>query len=136
MNNEHIDRGPAMATDGLDYYWQRSVEDRRRAVEAAHGEEGDLATEIIWGRLLSSRALRVIQHVWHDLSAPMVGPAPERDDPGDIWEYSDPIAAILAAANHDDGVDPREICERAISLMNGVQKSADEAVRARMLKTD
>ncbi len=134
IDDRVIDQGAAMASDGL-YYWKLSGEDQQRAVEAAHGEEGDLAAEVIWGRLLSSRAPRVLQHVWHDLDNPMVGRAPEREGPGDIWEYSDPIAAILAAANHDVGVDPREICERAIALMDGVWKSADEAVRARMATT-
>jgi hypothetical protein len=127
------DRDQAAATDsrleGVDtlhvppeapFYWEVSLEEcaRLRRDGSILEDEGYLAHDLVWGRLLVESTLDYI---------PLRDVDPGCDVPRPREHFSDPIAAILQAAVVA-GFDPQEVCAAALATRRGVERHAADAV--------
>ena len=117
-------------TEGIQFYWELDPADREAGRDASCGEEGYVANDINWGRALV--ALEQQCEPVPDLTVP--SPDPDLDalvygDDG-LLAYSDPISAILQAAAYV-GLDPREVCEQALSNREAIYRDSADAARRR-----
>ena len=103
------------------FYWQlpSGEQARLRAADLIRFEEGCLAHDINWGRLLLDA--RADPETEPDLNASWSGPVtPEH--------ISDLVSAVLQVAV-ELGHDPEVICDRALFTHRAVRRQAAEAVR-------
>jgi hypothetical protein len=117
-------------TDVVRFYWELDPADRDAARAATTEEEGYLANDVNWGRALV--ALTQQYESVPDLTVPAPDPHPGALEYGDDQSeaYSDPISAILQAAAYV-GLDPREVCEQALSTREAIYRDSADAARRR-----
>jgi hypothetical protein len=108
---------------GLWFYWELDPAGRAAAEPYLIEEEGYLANDINWGRRLVNDQHRL--ESCPDLYVTMPAPSPD-----DLTVYGDPIAAILQAAVYV-GLDPEEVCERALFTQRGVLNHATASAQSR-----
>ncbi|WP_207084737.1 hypothetical protein [Nocardioides sp. S5] len=118
------------ATEIVRFYWELDPADKEAARDATTEEEGYLANDINWGRALVAFA-QEYESV-PDLTVPAPDPDLDSIDYGDDGSlaYSDPISAILQAAAYV-GLDPREVCDEALSHREAIYRDSADVARRR-----
>ena len=117
-------------TEVVRFYWELDPADRGPTRDATCEEEGYLANDINWGRELVAH-LQAYEPVPY-LTVPVPDPdldALEHGDDGSL-AYSDPISAILQAAAYV-GLDPRDVCEQALSTRDAIYRDSAGVARRR-----